>query len=230
MANIDKQNLAVIKIGSFIVTDGKRPKFENIREISNQIAFLKRAGLVEPVLVSSGAIGTGMAELCLDTRPKAVRDQQATAAIGQPHLVVAYNKFLRKHGMHAGQVLLKQDDFRDLTNTKRCIYTLLELNAIPILNANDPTDVAELQHGKVFSDNDTLSSLIAVALKAKVLLILTQENTSGLGSGGAETKMKAVLHASDNGVKAIIAQFKKGIITRAFEKGDVGTVYNPPTK
>ena len=223
--------LIVVKVGTSVVTDGARLKSKNLAEVSRQIATLRVKGSVEPLIVTSGAIGLGMKELGLKKRPARIPLQQAAAAVGQARLIQVWNSWLKKRGSHASQILLSQEDFRSehkLLNLRHCIDASLKMNAIPVINENDATATKELKHGHTFSDNDMLSSLIAVHLAAEMLVILTDSRPGpGLGTGGAHTKVQAALHASNNGVRTVIVPFFKNSIVDAVTRRDIGTVYNP---
>jgi glutamate 5-kinase len=227
--------LIVVKVGTSIVTKNTRLRLKNLTEISKQIAFLKKKGLAEPLIVTSGAIGLGMAELGHKKKPSQIPKQQAAAAIGQSTLIEAWKRILGRYGLRAGQALPSESDFHSKTkmfNLTNCIRELLRVNAIPVINENDVMSTEELKRKKKFSDNDGLSREIAIHLSAWQLLILTDSKPhSGIGAGGMLSKVEAAMEASDKGVKTTIIPFPnpiENVIIRAVTKGDVGNVYNPP--
>ena len=94
----------------------------------------------EIVLVSSGAIATGMPFLRLSSRPTDLATQQAAAAVGQNLLIHRYQQSLDRFGIVAGQVLLTAGDLENPThrsNAQRAVERLLGLRILPIVNEND---------------------------------------------------------------------------------------------
>jgi len=95
---------------------------------------------VEIVLVSSGAIATGLGPLGLSRRPRDLATQQAAASVGQGLLLAHYTGAFTRHGRTVGQVLLTAEDVTrraHYRNAQRTLYRLLELGAVPIVNEND---------------------------------------------------------------------------------------------
>ena len=80
----------VIKIGSAVLTDnGQGLSHEFIARLASDVIALREQGR-EVIIVSSGAVAAGLARLGLDTRPSALDELQAAAAVGQSSLVQAY--------------------------------------------------------------------------------------------------------------------------------------------
>jgi glutamate 5-kinase len=124
------------------------------------------------VLVSSGAIGAGVAALNLKKRPKSIPEKQAAAAIGQPLLMEAYENAFRKEGINIAQVLLTKDDFVSrprYLNARNTFSVLFQKRVIPIINENDTVAVEEIKLG----DNDNLSAMVANLVEADLLIILS---------------------------------------------------------
>jgi glutamate 5-kinase len=165
-------NNIVIKIGTNLLADKAQGiKRERIHGIAESVASLQQRGK-HVVLVSSGAIGAGVAALKLKQRPKTIPEKQATAAIGQPLLMEAYEHAFRKQGCTIAQILLTKDDFTNrvrYVNTKNTFSALLEKGVIPIINENDTVAVEEIKLG----DNDNLSALVANLIEADLLIILS---------------------------------------------------------
>jgi glutamate 5-kinase len=72
------------------------------------------------------------------------------------------------------QLLLSSDDFTApvrYRNLQNALAELLSLGVVPIVNENDSVSVRELVGA--FGDNDELSALLATAVKADWLLLLT---------------------------------------------------------
>ena len=103
----------MIKVGSSLVTnEGRGLDHAAVARWAAEIAQLTRAGK-SIVLVSSGAIAEGMQRLGWSTRPRAIHDLQAAAAVGQMGLVQAYETAFAQYGLHTAQVLLTHDDLAD---------------------------------------------------------------------------------------------------------------------
>ncbi len=164
----------VIKIGSSLVTnDGHGLDSAAIQSWTQQISDLRQQGK-EILLVSSGAVAEGMVRLSWDTRPKALHELQAAAAVGQMGLVQTYESCFQKHGILSAQVLLTHDDLsnrRRYLNARSTLRSLLDLGAIPIINENDTVATDEIR----FGDNDTLAALVANLVEADALIILTDQ-------------------------------------------------------
>lgn len=85
----------VVKIGSALLTaDGRGLDQAAMAVWVDQMVALRAAG-VELVLVSSGAVAAGMSRLGWASRPKAVHELQAAAAVGQMGLIRAWSRALR---------------------------------------------------------------------------------------------------------------------------------------
>lgn len=169
---ISKVNKIVVKIGTGVLTteDGYVDK-KQIQRLAEQVVELKKMGY-DVVVVSSGAIGSGMGELGIEKRPGTLPELQAVAAIGQSKLISVYDDCFKLHGYHAAQILLTREDFEDrqrYLNTCNTIHTLFQLNAIPVVNENDTISVDEIK----FGDNDALSALVTNLLNAELLIILS---------------------------------------------------------
>ena len=98
--------------------------------------------------------------------------KQAAAAIGQGLLIHTYTEAFAWREVHCAQVLLTRDDLQDnrrIENAKNTLQTLLSLGVIPIINENDTVAVEEIK----FGDNDNLAALVAILVKADLLLILS---------------------------------------------------------
>ena len=165
----------VVKVGSSLVTNqGAGLDLAALGNWARQISALNARGY-EVVLVSSGAIAEGMQRLGWRTRPVALHELQAAAAVGQMGLVEAYESCFRRHDLHAAQVLLTHADLADrerYLNARATLTTLLSLRVIPIINENDTVVTDEIK----FGDNDTLGALVTNLIDADVLVILTDQS------------------------------------------------------
>ncbi len=173
-AFITQATRLVIKVGSSLVTnDGRGLDHAAVARWAAEIAQLVQAGK-SVVLVSSGAIAEGMQRLGWSTRPRAIHDLQAAAAVGQMGLVQAYETAFAQYGLHTAQVLLTHEDLADrrrYLNARTTLMTLLGLNVIPIINENDTVTTDEIR----FGDNDTLGALVTNLIEADVLILLTDQ-------------------------------------------------------
>jgi glutamate 5-kinase len=164
----------VVKVGSSLVTnEGRGLDEEAIGEWCRQLAHLIRDGR-EVIMVSSGAIAEGMKRLGWTTRPKAVHELQAAAAVGQMGLAHMYETKLRANGLGSAQVLLTHADLADrerYLNARSTLLTLLKLGVVPVINENDTVVNDEIK----FGDNDTLGALVANLVEADALVILTDQ-------------------------------------------------------
>ena len=124
------------------------------------------------VLVTSGAVGLGCQKLAMSSRPDTVVALQAAAAIGQGALMALYERAMARHGCSVAQVLLTRSDLADrrrYQNASGTLRQLLSWGVLPVINENDALSTAELR----FGDNDTLSALVAAAVEAQQLILLT---------------------------------------------------------
>lgn len=164
----------VIKVGSSLVTnEGRGIDHSAVARWAAEIARLTLAGK-SIILVSSGAIAEGMQRLGWATRPRAIHDLQAAAAVGQMGLVQAYETAFAEYGLHTAQVLLTHEDLADrrrYLNARTTLTTLLALRVIPVINENDTVTTDEIR----FGDNDTLGALVTNLVEADVLVLLTDQ-------------------------------------------------------
>lgn len=150
------------------------------------------------VLVSSGAIGTGLAPLALGTRPRDLATQQAAASVGQLALAHAYAESFARYSLTVGQVLLTSDDVvrrAHYRNAQRTFSRLLALGAVPVVNENDTVATEEIR----FGDNDRLASLVAHLIGADALVLLSDVDAlyDGDPRDGATRKVAEVGDESD---------------------------------
>jgi glutamate 5-kinase len=181
----------VLKIGTSLIAPEGRIDIPALRALVDQVDLRHH----EYLIVSSGAIASGMANLNLAERPSSVRLMQACAAVGQSVLMHTYEQlFFGKKTV--AQLLLSSDDFtspvryRNLQNT---LHQLLKMDVIPIVNENDSVSVRELVGA--FGDNDELSALLAKAVRADWLLLLT--DVDGLYSTNGRKRPQMAKTAAD---------------------------------
>lgn len=180
----------VVKIGSSLVASrgtGLRP--ERIEQLASDIAALKTSGR-DVLVVSSGAIVSGIQKLGLTAYPKNLPEKQAAAAVGQSRLMWAYEKAFEALGQKVAQVLLTHQDLADrkrFMNARHTLAALIEFGVIPIINENDTVAVDEIR----FGDNDNLAALVAHLIDADVLVILS--DVAGLYTEDPRTNKNAAL-------------------------------------
>jgi glutamate 5-kinase len=232
----------VIKIGSALLVDqesGLRRKW--LDSLAADIAELKQAG-TEVLIVSSGAIALGRRQLKDSHSQNQLRleESQAAAAIGQISLSRTYSELLDAHGLITGQILLTVNDTetrRRYLNARATIETLLDWNAVPIINENDSVATTEIR----FGDNDRLAARVASMVGADLLILFSDvdglyresptvnadaefvsvvdsitpeieamagDAVSGLSRGGMKTKIDAAKMATASGVTMVIASGK----------------------
>ena len=164
----------VVKVGSSLVTNEGRGLDESAIALwCDQIAKLRADGR-EVIMVSSGAIAEGMKRLGWATRPSAIHELQAAAAVGQMGLAQMYETKLREQGLGSAQVLLTHADLADrerYLNAKSTLLTLLKHGVVPVINENDTVVIDEIK----FGDNDTLGALVANLVEADAYVILTDQ-------------------------------------------------------
>jgi len=170
----------VVKIGSSsLTTKGGAIDDARIAALTGAIAARISQGH-QVLLVSSGAIATGMAPLGLGKRPKDLATQQAAASVGQGLLIARYTEAFNAHGLGVGQVLLTADDLMrrgHYRNAQRTLDRLLELGIVPVINENDTVATDEIR----FGDNDRLAALVAHVSRARALILLS--DVDGLYDG-----------------------------------------------
>jgi glutamate 5-kinase len=173
MRAIDAKRI-VVKIGTNIIckSDGTVDQ-KYIEDVARQIVELDKRR-IQTIIVTSGAIGTGSAELGLDGKQKSLAQKQACAAVGQPTVMLAYHEAFKKYGKSVGQVLLTYGAFSDrkrYLDLRRTMEELFSLGVVPIVNENDVISTDEIEES--FGDNDKLSALVASKIDADLLLMLT---------------------------------------------------------
>jgi glutamate 5-kinase len=158
----------VVKVGSSSISGANEGKIEHLVDA---LAAAHARG-VEVILVSSGAIATGLPLLNLTEKPEDLATQQALASVGQSRLISRYQTSLERFKIIAGQVLLTSGDMEEeetRLNAKRAMDKLVSLRVLPIVNENDTVATAEIR----FGDNDRLAALVAVLVEADALVLLS---------------------------------------------------------
>jgi len=250
---VSRARRLVVKIGTGALTDKQgRLDVAFLGELAAQVAEMVRNGL-GVTIVSSGAVGAGMAELDLTARPKTLPMLQATAAVGQGQLMRHFYDAFNSFGITVAQILVTRADFETRSqylNIRNTIAALQELRAVPILNENDSVAVDELR----FGDNDIIAAHVTNMLRADLLVLLSnvdgvlvggkvvdviddpeafaarlpESGPSRLGSGGIAAKLAAAHLVTSAGEVAIIANARVGrILPRLLGGEKLGTLCIP---
>ena len=246
----------VLKVGTALLTRNGLTDRQKIRRVVTEIMRLRRAGL-ETILVSSGAVGAGFADLGLDGPPRTLPRKQAAAAVGQVKLMELYGRLFQKRRQPISQVLLTADDIKrrgSYLNVLSTINELLKQGILPIINENDTVATEELK----FGDNDYLAALVTGMTGAGLLIVLStiagvyedKNNPQTLlpviarvtdrvkgyadgkgdtaATGGMETKLKAADYVSRSGEVMVIADGRRGDAVRELLRGRfAGTLFLP---
>jgi glutamate 5-kinase len=221
----------VVKLGSSLVAEDGLVREALLAARAAEVAVVVGGG-ERVCVVSSGAIALGLARLGLSRRPRDTPRLQAASALGQATLQRAWEGALEPHGIPAAQILLTAGDIADRTayvNARQAFAELFRLKALPVVNENDATATDEI----TFGDNDALAAQVAVLVRARLLVLLTEvegvysraPGTPGaelisegelageaeigvgneLGRGGMGSKVLAAQMASSAGIPTVIA-------------------------
>lgn len=163
----------VVKIGSSSLTDHHGCiSDKKIHELVIQISDLINHHDLQVILVSSGAVATGLGRLGWSRSQITIPEKQAAAAVGQGLLIECYRKLFEENGIEIAQLLLTRSDVEHrhrFIHIRNTIEALLRNHILPIINENDTVAVDEIR----FGDNDTLGSLVALVSEADLLILLT---------------------------------------------------------
>ncbi|MDP7354024.1 MAG: glutamate 5-kinase [Desulfobacterales bacterium] len=208
-----KARRVVVKVGSGVLTTDSGLNLKAIRSISRQICELIDKDL-QVILVSSGAMASGIKKIGLLKRPDEIPKRQAVAAVGQAGLIREYEKVFAKHNKKVAQILLTSDGLSNrkrYLNARNTLHTLLAWQVVPIINENDTVSVEEIK----FGDNDNLAAMITLLMDADILIILA--DIEGLYTKDPRTHPEAELVSS-------VSAIKKAILKMADEiPGSLGT-------
>jgi glutamate 5-kinase len=203
----------VVKVGSNVLTEDQGLNLKAIRSVSRQICRLID-GEREVILVSSGAMASGIKKIGLDKRPDEIPKRQAVAAVGQAGLIMEYEKAFARDHKQVAQILLTGDDLNNrkrYLNARNAILMLLSWYVVPIVNENDTVMIEEIQ----FGDNDNLAAMITLLTDADILINLT--DIDGLHTKDPRTNPDAELIP-------VVSTISKDIIRFAGEiPGALGT-------
>lgn len=190
---LEGARLAVVKVGSAVLTNADGLAEDVMAGIAGQLAALRGASGRGVILVSSGAVAAGrrvLAGLGRTDEMRGMSARQAASAVGQPRLMRVWDDVFRPHGVPTAQVLLGRDDLRARTrflNARNTFAELLERDILPIVNENDTLSIQELK----FGDNDCLASLLLNVAEADLFINLT--SAPGVFAANPEKNADAVV-------------------------------------
>ena len=177
-----------IKIGTALISQSHRLNFRWLKAKVGEIASLRRQNH-EIVIVSSGAVAAGMEISGVEERPTDTLQLQLLSGMGQIRLMKYYKDYFKAEGIHIAQILLTHHNFAS-RNEEGTIRQIMEAylgrGVIPIVNENDMINKEEVEFKPVFTDNDILAALVAVRVRAELLLLLT--DVDGLFQGNPKTE------------------------------------------
>ena len=243
----------VVKVGTSSLVDSSGSMVRSgLAKVVRDVAAVSGNRGVACVLVSSGAIASGLDALGLARRPSRLPALQAAAAVGQGRLLSEYARLFSRHGLITAQVLLTQDDFvrrRQFVNAQNTFEHLLSARAIPVVNENDTVATEEI----TFGDNDRLAALVAIMVKADLLVLLSDVDgiyttdprkqgakfvaevldplhvqvtgsRSAFGSGGMASKLQAAGLSTAAGIPTVVASAsRKDVLSRILAGEPLGT-------
>ena len=212
----------VVKIGSSSLTDSNNALDRKmIRRLVAEVVQLRNQG-IEVSIITSGAVVAGAGRLGLESRPRAIADLQAAAAVGQNLLMHAYGSLFERRGVPCGQVLLTAEDilydrsrYLKLENTFRSLFSF---GAVPIVNENDSVAVAELRRS--IGENDMLAAYVANMIGAQLMIMLS--DVDGLypsyGAKGPQGPILSEIEYGDEQLDHVV-----GRSTNEFGRGGMQT-------
>jgi len=210
----------VVKLGSSIVAaDDGELREDVLDSVCAQVSALEQGG-ERVVMVTSGAIARGMRLMGISNRPKAMDELQAASAVGQGDLFRAYESRLARGGTRAAQVLLTLSDISErahYVNARQTLQRLVHWGVVPVINENDTTSTDEI----TFGDNDFLAAQVAVLLRARLLILLT--NTDGVFTADPRTDPDARLIEAVERWEDLAPEVRIGPETSSFGRGGMGS-------
>ncbi|KAI3966385.1 hypothetical protein MKW92_046914 [Papaver armeniacum] len=253
----------VVKVGTAVVTraDG-RLALGRLGALCEQLKDLNTRGF-EVILVTSGAVGVGRQRLRYTKqqvsiylsnsflvlfllfadlqKPQAELDGKECAAVGQSGLMSLYDALFTQLDVTSSQLLVTDRDFGDINfRMQLCetVKSLLKFHVIPIYNErNDAISTRKAPYedsSGIFWDNDSLAALLALELKADLLILLSDHqgevtfgDKSRVGRGGMTAKVKAAVYAASAGVPVIITSgYATDNIIKVVQGEHIGTLFH----
>ncbi len=173
MSYLKEKKRVVVKLGTSTLTHRTgRLNIRRVEGLVKNLADLQNAGH-EIILVSSGAVGLGVAKLGLAAKPKDTPSKQACAAVGQCELMYLYDKLFSEYSLNVAQMLLTKfmllEERRQ--NIKNALEKIIEHGVIPVINENDTVAIDELE--LEVGENDSLAATVAALADADLLIIMS---------------------------------------------------------
>jgi len=173
MSYLKEKKRVVVKLGTSTLTHRTgRLNIRRVEGLVKNLADLQNAGH-EIILVSSGAVGLGVAKLGLAQKPKDTPSKQACAAVGQCELMYLYDKLFSEYSLNVAQMLLTKfmllEERRQ--NIKNALEKIIEHGVIPVINENDTVAIDELE--LEVGENDSLAATVAELADADLLIIMS---------------------------------------------------------
>ena len=241
----------VLKVGSnLLAADGGGLTPRYAAALADFIQASHAAGR-EVVLVSSGAVAAGRAQLRAHAQAGGdLAAKQALAALGQAPMIALWQSLIPRP---VAQLLLTHDDLRNrrrYLNARATLRELLALDVLPVVNENDTVAVDELKLG----DNDNLAAIVAALIDADLLLIASDIDAlytadprrdptavpldrvdaltadvlamaggsgSAVGTGGMRTKLEAAAKASAAGIPTALFSGREQETVAALAQGQL---------
>ena len=199
---IMQKPVLVIKLGTAVISDGKGVSNSVIKKVATEIASLSSKYRV--ALISSGAVGSG--KKFIDQYKGTLTERKAAAAVGNPILIMLYQKYFAAYGIAVAQALCERHHFSNrpqFLQLKDTFDAFWQNGILPIVNENDLVSNVELK----FSDNDELATLIAVGFDAEALIICTSVG----GFMNDEKKIIPFVEKIDNKILGYISTDKTNV-------------------
>lgn len=147
------------------------------KDMLNHIAMVLsniRNSESDVILVTAGAIASGIEQMELTSYPTLLRDKQALAAIGQVELIKRYQNIFDEYTQMIAQVLLARDIIetpKQQFNAKNTFKKLLSLGIIPVINENDTISTADIE----LENNYMLTVTVANIISAHALIQINKD-------------------------------------------------------
>lgn len=240
----------VIKLGTAVITNSNGKIDEAIiKKLAEEISTLSK--MYHVVLVSSGAVGSG--KTFIKNYKGTLIERKAAAAVGNPILIQLYHQHFSGFGITVAQALCERHHFSNRSQflqLKETFHEFWNNNILPVVNENDLVSNIELK----FSDNDELSTLIAIGFDADTLIICTSvgglldndkriipavdkidnkilgfvtTEKSAVGLGGMVSKLTFTRLATSLGIKVVMSGLSGQTPLVAALSGNQGTTFKP---
>lgn len=215
MFNIEDKKRIVIKVGTSTLTHKTgRLNIRRVEKLVKVLADLQNSGR-EIVLVSSGAIGLGMAKMGLRERPKDTPMKQACAAVGQCELMYMYDKLFGDYSLTVAQILLTKYiiDTPRKNNVENTFEKLISHNVIPVVNENDTVAIDELE--LELGENDSLAAQVGIFSHADMLIILSDIDGfyDGNPKDNPDAKLIPEVHEINDDIRSLAGGAGSGLGT-----------------